>query len=559
MFRLLYRFLVSFEQTLSGIKYRFQVYPRIFGLRLGAIAGFILGLIAVLDFLGWDYKRFQSWWKASYPQLASLFGSVQTTWLGISSPVRILLWFVLVLLGCVLFAWILGSKETWLKISTRRLTDSVKARASQENDEAERINKLLRKGRDKSEAYDFLVELWQRIVAGHDALAMYQAPGITQALPIIRVNLASVEQIDLNRLLKVEKHSRFRNYTQDVDNSADYVNGNPEEFKLRKTWTRFLSRYRGPTFKETTFRDDYEGHNICLRTMEFLDGQLKTPLDCTVELYGNIMDSSDCIIDEVYLHFTYDTLYRKGLAQDALRHLPWRRNLHSGSGDPLDLLTRTEGRAAGIGVAALTIFNKDGRFQAVRGLRSSKVGTLQEVYHVIPSGMTNVNLEDDVANQILLKDGYFNITLQVEKEFLEEIFSQEWAQESESPTDSLPDLVKKHATRHLYGDKSQYQASIHLTGIVFDLLNYRPEICCLILIRDKTWWEDHRALAPDQHEMEWHLNFEWVEKKVKLIDIADQILVEKAMPANKSVLSGLASFYLGVEKAQEILRRERLI
>jgi hypothetical protein len=556
--RLRYRFWVSFEQTFTGLVFRLKIYPKIFGIRLGAIVGFLLGVIAVLDFLGWDFERFQNWWKDGYPQVNGLFGSLQSGWVGIPASARILFWLALVLLVSLLSAWILGSKETWFKIATRRLADHVKSRADQANDEAEKMNELLRKGRERTQAYDFLVDLWQDEVARHDALTMLQVPGISDALPIVRVELGSMEQLNLDRLLKVEKLSRFRNYKQDIVRSKDYVDGSPEAFWLRKSWTRFLSRYQGPTFKDTTFRDDYEGHNICLRSMEFASGLLERPLDCTVELYGNIMDSSDCIIDEVYLHFAYDAFYRTGMAQNTLRHLPWRRKLHSGAGDPLDLLTQVKGRAAGIGVAALTVFNKDGRYHAVRGLRSSKVGTLQEVYHVIPSGMTNVNLEDEVANQILLKDGYFNITLQVEKEFLEEIFSQEWAQENESPTDSLPDLVKKHATRHLYGDKSQYRASIHLTGIVFDLLNYRPEICCLILIRDSLWWDDHRALSPDQHEMEWHLNFEWVEKKVKLIDIAEQSLVEKAMPPNKSVLSGLASFYLGVEKAQEIFKQEGL-
>jgi len=321
----------------------------------------------------------------------------------------------------------------------------------------------------------------------------------------------------------------------------------------RKPLRRYLTRYRGPSPEQTTFRDDYVGHNVCLRSIDFANGKFKPPIDCTLEFYGNIIDSCDILIEELYLHFALEKRNTVILPELTLNFLPWRKSLHRRyEHNPVDILTKVNGRAAGFGIAALTVFNLNGEFVAARGLRSSKVGTYPGTYHVIPAGMTNVEINDYESNKYLLPNDFLNVQLLIEKEFLEEVFSVDWARSCKVQPEKWPSLVKEHVKKNLFGESNDYNTKIYLTGIVFDLLNYRPEICILILIKDKEWWNNHSPYTTTKHQPVWKVSYEW-EKMIKPINVFDENNVLNAMPLNRSVMSGVAAFYLGIQKARTLL------
>jgi len=286
--------------------------------------------------------------------------------------------------------------------------------------------------------------------------------------------------------------------------------------------------------------------------------KVNLPIDCTLELYGNIIDSCDTLIDELYMHFLLPQPQHRPHPERVLCHLPWRYNLHMAHrSNPVEILTAARNRAVGFGVSTLTVFNREGEFVAMRGLRSTAVGTYRETYHVIPAGMTNVDPEDDDSIVDLLPNGYLNVKLLLEKEFLEEVFDLEWARSYAVSPDRWPRLVREHVLEHLYGgDSNNYEVEIHLTGIVVDLLNYRPEVCALILIRSRDWWDQHRPYGVTQRKVSWSLSYEW-DKYVKPVAILDEKACAEAMPVNRSVMSGVAAFHLGAQKARDLIGGSR--
>jgi hypothetical protein len=456
------------------------------------------------------------------------------------------------------------SGEQLLENATRRLNDEVpkEERAIKENSEAASLFELITKGRKNIQCYEFLRRYWERYIANTPGLSMFTYPGVTAPLPIVKVELDHIFESApagkklINSLLEVETQPRFRDYSKtepEIDEGSKQ--GRAEELMIRSPLARYLTRYKGPTQANVGFRDDYTGHNVCLSGLNFgSDGKLMLPLKCSTELYGNIMDSSDALIYELYLHFARSHYKELPSPDQILSELPWRSQLHAQAENPVDVLTKVNGRAAGIGVAALTVFKEGGKYVAYRATRSKKVGTYASTYHVIPSGMTNIDLEDKKANDYLLRDKLFNIELAIEREFLEEIFNQEFAVglgSSKKVGGVWPSFVQGACKSYLYGLDDEYGAEIHLTGIVFDLLNYRPEICVLILIRDEKWWENHN---PTTGNKKIRFSFEWNKNdEVNRVDIFDRKALVSMMPPNESVLSGVASFYLGVEKARALL------
>jgi hypothetical protein len=225
-----------------------------------------------------------------------------------------------------------------------------------------------------------------------------------------------------------------------------------------------------------------------------------------------------------------------------------------------------KGRASAFGVAALTVFNRDGEFVAMVGKRSSKVGTYPDTFHVIPAGMTNIDPKDADNLAALAPGDILDVRLLIEKEFLEEVFSRDRAATCCTSLDLWTATVRKAAREHLYGPNGEYEADIHLTGVVFDLLNYRPEICALILIRSAEWWKDHKSplsgATAEATRCTVKENYEWSKLAPWNVETPRdrrgyvtplKRLSSTPMPVNSSVMSGVAAFHLGLQKACELL------
>jgi len=263
-------------------------------------------------------------------------------------------------------------------------------------------------------------------------------------------------------------------------------------------------------------------------------------------------------MEELCLHFSSPCQTAGIPAQEILAHLPRRRTLHHKySANPVKIVTNVDGRAAGFGISALTVFNQNDKYVAVIGRRSSAVGTYADTYHVIPAGMTNVDIANPSIKSCLLRDGLLNVRHLIEKEFLEEIFSAHWASSYRraAPAD-WSTLIQENAAEHMYGKHNEYGTTIYLTGIAIDLQYYRPEVCALILIRNRKWFDQH---SPHRSEgataTQWKLSYEWMQD-VEMADIGDDEqlrILRNTMKPQHSVLSGIAALYMGVNKTRTVL------
>lgn len=565
-----YSLAMSFNQCAVGISHRGQLC---LSLLLRLTRGAWNTLLAVFAFLGFGALAV---WQ-NLPAISRGIGALPLPnptaavkwWHSLPSTPKLgvaVILFALALSAGFLLLRFLSSKERLFRIATGRLTDRVPSdkRALSDNREAEALIQAIKTGEARPLWHTFLCQLWEPYLGDTQALSLISIPtpdGQLVRIPVVSVQLPSsygtpAPSFDtLGNLLRVQLDPRFPD-TRSGGGRGRALRGPTVRLFPHTPLPRYLRRYQGPSPKQTGFRDDYEGYNACLRSAALTDDGLELPLDCTLEFYGNIIDSCDLLIEELYLHFSLPQPQSLPRPEHVLRHLPWRYCLHHlHRENPRELLTTPKTRAAGFGVCALTVFNKEGTYVAVRGTRSSAVGTYRDAYHVVPAGMTNVDPghRDSCTDSIkeLVPGGMLNVKLLLEKEFLEEIFSEEWAATLRTWPASWPRLVREKAREHLYGaDSGSYDAEIHLTGIAVDLLNYRPEVCALILIRNREWWDSHRPYGGG--ELEWRLSWEWDEEG-KLVDVQDAAACANAMAGNSWVMSGLAAFHLGVQKARELI------
>ena len=214
-------------------------------------------------------------------------------------------------------------------------------------------------------------------------------------------------------------------------------------------------------------QDIESGNNYCLRSVQVGGGHLG--LELHQATYGQIMRTSDCMIEEIGLFFDIagDLRFR---SNHRLLHLPWRRRLLR-----TEQLWRTfvepQRRAAGLGIAALTVLRTaDRKYDAFLGFRSNAVATYTQKWHVAPAGMCN-------TRDIPFTRSYFETA--IKSEFLEEVFDRadlenlrylNWGELVDSAmSEALPGLAN--------GDRFE----IMVNGLCFDLLNLRPELCVVIL------------------------------------------------------------------------------
>jgi len=572
------------------------------------IGGFLLALVGVLsniaqlqDFPGFKQAyEFMKFVFGSGDRMVSMMGSWPT-------PVALL---IAVLVAFWFHVRRVGDMSRMFDLATQRLHDDIPPReqlaARQDNVEADSLGEFLDRGRNRPtrDAFHALCRFWDVAAASMttplptlhviDSRTQQPIPYPSVVLPlpdsILDPNLGGEA---LNRIIRIERGSTLPDAVKGRRTRAQV-----SEFTLCEPRPRFLTRFRGPD-PLTGFIDDYSGMNICARELEIIaqigpDGsplperKLQLPIVAKLEPYGNVMDSCDAMLIETYLFFAACARLDVIDPIDLLRYLPWRRKVNGATYPNWQPILKPDGRAAAFGICALTVFRttdaKSGRttYKAILGRRSSRVGTYKHALHVIPSGMTNFRIEGEGHNSdwdFLIDndstspgEGCVKLLPMIEREFLEEIFSQEWTAKLTASSSLKPwtDAVHETCKKYLYGPSGEFNATIHLTGIVLDLLNYRPEICTLILIDAPEWYDnfDPRHGQDDtdktrqirlnweyetRHSGEIHMSNDRNEE-IRYVNIFDEQEVANAMPPESSVLSGAAAFHLGVQKAREIIR-----
>jgi len=218
------------------------------------------------------------------------------------------------------------------------------------------------------------------------------------------------------------------------------------------------------------------GHNLwddpTYRMLRF-DLHPHMKLTCALGGYYNMLKSCDILEFELLTEFGRQQPSAEGFA-DFTRTLRLRNHVH-GQGDPF---SQAAGRSAAIAISAAIVFAKDRSYKALLRERSKSVTVHSGLLHVVPSFMFQ-----PVARNYREE---FSVRHNVYREYLEEVLG---LSELTQPEDYVRHdyFYDDPNLRYLLDLEKQGAASFHLTGVCMNLLNTRPEICVLILIRDPDW------------------------------------------------------------------------
>ncbi|GAB1420062.1 hypothetical protein MASR2M15_01390 [Anaerolineales bacterium] len=184
------------------------------------------------------------------------------------------------------------------------------------------------------------------------------------------------------------------------------------------------------------------------------------------------------------LGYYYDNLATSAaLSQelkDALSHntirLPNRTQLHREIAAHRSLLSG-QGRSAAIGVVTSIIFWHEQTYKIMINQRSALNATSALLYHIIPAFILQ-------PQTLPYHEHEWKLSYHIFREYLEELFS-------------VPDMILEGAVDFeplaAYQDLTQMladkRASLHLNGVVMNLLTLRPEIITTLIIQDQDWFQ----------------------------------------------------------------------
>ena len=191
-------------------------------------------------------------------------------------------------------------------------------------------------------------------------------------------------------------------------------------------------------------------------------------------------------------------------------------------------------------IATVIIYNSgDDKYRVVFGKRGVEVAAHAELLHVIPAGMFQPELGDirtewDIKHNVL-------------KEYGEEVFSEPLDEQAREATYFYSGW---RGVASFLKALDEGKCEFVVTGLVVNLLNLRPEICCLILVRDSDWWAEQKQ--------NW--NWEYASRQ-KVFDEGKAVRSEFSLDsieeefhseftAGMWVPPGLAALWLGVDAAR---------
>jgi hypothetical protein len=150
-----------------------------------------------------------------------------------------------------------------------------------------------------------------------------------------------------------------------------------------------------------------------------------------------------------------------------------------------DPILNPTGRKAVMGIHTLILFNRGDGYAVLLGERSQEgVAIYENLVTVVPAGMFEP-LTADMRSE-------FSAVHNMYREYLEELFS---LGEVETPR-----AVISH--RFFYNNRNlkflkklieNNEAKLSITGITFNLLDLRPDLCLLLWIGSTKWYEQHSA------------------------------------------------------------------
>jgi hypothetical protein len=386
-----------------------------------------------------------------------------------------------------------------------RISGIMRAAASTE-DGTRRLFNDMREGMTNSHAYGQLRKIYKPLIdETNDSLRGWSWP--------CQFELAEIPQKDTSRppgkyasvILPTSGLASLTgllgNFRKDAPDMLRGERQAENRQRLMRRW-RSLQRQKG--------MGDEEGGNYCLAEIRLEESEpSRLVLDLGVATYGQIARTSESLVNE-FAFFAFITKgsrsasvnrYQSMRSSTMLRCLPWRRKTHQSAGSATALFIQPYNRAAGVGVAVTTIVTSaEGHRQVYVGERSETVGTYPNVLHVIPAGNCNTHGSQrriEHMDRAALPDWYLRSIMRCE-------YLEEWFNDEDLETLRIPDWRAR--VDHLWTSKVTELSPIELTGLAFDLLNLRPEVCAEIEVKmtgnEVLNWEYTSSLPPE----EWALS-----------------------------------------------------
>lgn len=420
---------------------------------------------------------------------------------------------VLAIVGCWTVISYLGSlagRDPWLYgvltgvslllvftyLVRRHLRDfsSIFDRASVHVDLAKRLFEDCAAGMRNQRAWDLLWRLY--------------VPLITQANEVIRPNSAGLTWLSdasgrpfLCVVLPAPPNSELSSLLQPgiVPGQVD-----PKAASFAEARQAYIYRLRGMDAFSNPWGDE-DGDNLILSDLSFDTDGLR--IACSVATYGEIVRTSDALHTEfaTFAFLAMNRPRRRGTlrkrlfgnrhplgdpdsdslvftARDGLPLLPWRRQVHQWSGSAQKLFFAPGGRAAGLGVSVAMVSAEPAGESAFVARRAPNVGIYPGALHVVPSGMCN-SKDDLRSGGAELPSEYIKWIMLVE--LLEECF--DLADMADSRTfDWIASAREALKARGLEGVEPE------LTGLTFDLLNLRWDVCARVDVRGGNSRQDYK-------------------------------------------------------------------
>jgi hypothetical protein len=289
--------------------------------------------------------------------------------------------------------------------------------------------------------------------------------------------------------------------------------------------------------------------NICYAASGFEPTHSGVLINGSITTYGRALATLDSLEWEL-LHEAAQAIEKRAASPEAFAatldaRLKRRRLAESESPN---WILRGGYPAKALGISTLLVYNDKGVYKIMVGKRSAATGAHADLYHVIPSGMFQPELGRF--------DREWNIQHGVLKEYGEELFDNELDTAMLDPQYFYQEWAGVRALRRGL-DKGV--CSLHVTGLVVNLYNLRPEICVLIMVHDEKWWaKQYRSM---RH------NWEYVDQQhgatissvqgrawtdLRLDAIEEQFDQYFGNQSGMWVPPGLAALWLGVDKARQI-------
>lgn len=274
--------------------------------------------------------------------------------------------------------------------------------------------------------------------------------------------------------------------------------------------------------------------------MDSLERTEEHKLYCSLGYYYDAMTTCDILEWEILTVFGSE---RISLGFDNIRRqLKYRNEHHRRVSDPA---FDGRGRSAALSISTLIVFNDGVTYRALIRMRSGKTAAHSDLYHVVPSFIFQPvwsYLEEE-----------YSVKHNIYREYLEEIFG---VKEVENSSGEIAfDFFYKHdklvQLRSLLESKG---AELLLTGYAVNLLNLRPEICTLLLIRDESW--SRQKIVANWEFLVPHQAYERRQDTVAVLNILrndEEIALDLSNIPGTFVPPGAAAFWLGIDLARRLI------